>query len=167
MVILGEQAPDVVLRTIDGESVRLRGFVRNKKTLLVFYRGSWCPMCNFQIGKLEEDRTLFEEWDVQIVAISTDTPEGATKTLKEMRAQFPILLDPDHSAIHAFGIHVTKREFWDLPSKMHRKRDYAMPSVFLLAEDGTLMYQYIGKSFTDRPENDELINAVSEGIPAM
>src|SRR5690606_20944393 len=46
---VGSQMPDVALTNSSGESVELKQLTAKGKTMLVFYRGGWCPYCNFQI----------------------------------------------------------------------------------------------------------------------
>jgi len=43
---VGTTAPDAGLRDLDGNDVTLREIVAGKPTVLIFYRGSWCPYCN-------------------------------------------------------------------------------------------------------------------------
>jgi thiol-disulfide isomerase/thioredoxin len=45
-------------------------------TLVVFYRGGWCPYCNFQIRELSQSHEKFEAWGVSLVAISVVLQRG-------------------------------------------------------------------------------------------
>lgn len=38
---VGQQVPDVTLRTPDGEPFALRAAVEKQRTVLIFYRGGW------------------------------------------------------------------------------------------------------------------------------
>src|SRR5688572_14921078 len=49
---VGEPAPDVTVTDADGKPVRLLDLAKRGPILLVFYRGGWCPTCNFQIHEL-------------------------------------------------------------------------------------------------------------------
>lgn len=40
-IAVGEKAPDFELPSVDGKKVRLSGLTKEKKVLLVFYRGGW------------------------------------------------------------------------------------------------------------------------------
>jgi thiol-disulfide isomerase/thioredoxin len=50
----GAKVPTVLLKTVDGQTVELVDFIKEKPTVLVFYRGGWCPYCNTQLGQLKE-----------------------------------------------------------------------------------------------------------------
>jgi hypothetical protein len=51
-VAVGEKAPDALVADFEGREVRLATLLSRGPTLLVFYRGGWCPFCNFQIHEL-------------------------------------------------------------------------------------------------------------------
>lgn len=162
---VGESVPEVQLTNLDGKTLNLSKILNQRKTLLVFYRGSWCPMCNMQIAQLQKEFHRFQEREVEIIAISTDIPEGGAKTQLKTEAQFPILLDLDGSVIKAFGVRVDRREWMDLPALIQRKHGFAIPSVFLIDKDGTVLDRYIGQSYKDRPTIEVLIAMVDSHVP--
>ena len=43
LVLLGTEVPDAPLHTLDGHATTLRSTVGGKPTVLVVYRGGWCP----------------------------------------------------------------------------------------------------------------------------
>ena len=60
-IAVGAAAPDAALRDLDGNDVTLNAIVAEKPTVLIFYRGSWCPYCNLQLSdlvKVEEELSL-------------------------------------------------------------------------------------------------------------
>merc|ERR1712154_632559 len=50
----GEFIPNVSLRTINGDEVELSKIIINQRTVLVFYRGGWCPYCTAHLAALAE-----------------------------------------------------------------------------------------------------------------
>ena len=53
-LLIGETLPEASLLDENGESVNLHEEIAKKKTVLVFYRGGWCPYCNMQLAGLAE-----------------------------------------------------------------------------------------------------------------
>ena len=51
-LLKGDAIPNGTLKTLDGKNVALRGLVAKKPSVLIFYRGGWCPYCNSQMGQL-------------------------------------------------------------------------------------------------------------------
>lgn len=49
---VGDAVPDVTLRTQEGTEVELRNLVAKKPTVLIFYRGGWCPFCTRHLQAL-------------------------------------------------------------------------------------------------------------------
>lgn len=162
MIELGEKALEFVLKNILGEEVKLSDLTENGFVTLIFYRGSWCPMCNLQLAAFEKDYNKFKELNSELVGISTDAPEEAKKTLEKANNSFPLLLDPQSKVIESYGIKVEKRELIDIPAKMNNKNNYAIPSIFIVDKEGILRYKYIGKSFRDRPPNEMILKELKK-----
>ncbi len=163
MLKLNTQAPEFILPNIKGEKVSLSS-QKGNWIILVFYRGNWCPMCNTQITNLARDYPKFQEVNTEIIAISTDIPEKAVKTQKKSHSLFPILLDEKGKVVQLYNVLVEKREWKDIPALIHGKKagTYAMPAVFIVDPQGVLRYSYIGRSYTDRPSNEDLLKTLKE-----
>ena len=76
---VGTAAPDAGLRGLDGNDVTLHAIVAGKPTVLIFYRGSWCPYCNLHLSDLVTVEEELRSLGYQIVAISPDRPEELNK----------------------------------------------------------------------------------------
>lgn len=50
----GENIPLVTLLDASGSSFDLNKAVAEKPTILIFYRGGWCPFCSKQLSGLQE-----------------------------------------------------------------------------------------------------------------
>ena len=44
----GATLPKLTLKAVDGKPYDLNASVAKKPTILIFYRGGWCPFCNQQ-----------------------------------------------------------------------------------------------------------------------
>src|SRR5262245_47760074 len=67
-VAVGEEAPDFTLEDIQGNQVSLSSARGKSATVLVFYRGFWCPFCARQLSEL---RSLLKADDqVRLLAVS-------------------------------------------------------------------------------------------------
>jgi peroxiredoxin len=49
---VGDSIPNVTLRTVDNQELKLRTLVAEKPTVLIFVRGGWWPFCNAQLSSL-------------------------------------------------------------------------------------------------------------------
>ncbi len=69
--MIGEKAPDFVLKDQNGEEFKLSDF-RGKKVLLSFHPLAWTGICEKQMKALEENYEKFETLNVLPVGISVD-----------------------------------------------------------------------------------------------
>ena len=46
---VGDKAPDITLPDATGRPVRLADLWRESMTVVIFYRGGWCPYCNLEL----------------------------------------------------------------------------------------------------------------------
>jgi thiol-disulfide isomerase/thioredoxin len=53
-LLIGQSAPNSKLKTVDGDPVSLKALTMQKPTVLIFYRGGWCPYCNRQLAGLKD-----------------------------------------------------------------------------------------------------------------
>lgn len=67
-----------------------------------------------------------------------------------MRLEFPILYDPEGSAVREYGV------FNLLGDGM------AASAMFLIDRTGQVQWQYVGKHIDDRPSNREIISRLRE-----
>jgi peroxiredoxin len=53
-LLIGEKIPNVILKSSENTDVQLFDLLKKKKSVLVFYRGGWCPCCNLHLQALAE-----------------------------------------------------------------------------------------------------------------
>ncbi|GAB4564555.1 MAG: hypothetical protein Tsb0020_14810 [Haliangiales bacterium] len=82
---------------------------------------------------------------VAVSAKAEDVPEMKQKT----NVTFPLYYDPDLSAIKAWQAY-------------DGDNGIAKPATFVVAADGTIAYQYIGKEKSDRPVLDEVMAVLEQ-----
>jgi len=101
---VGDSIPDVTLRTVDNQEVKLQTLVAEKPTVLVFFRGGWCPFCNAQLSSLVGIEQELNKGGVQIIAIGMDQPSKLRETMQHDKLDYTLLSDSDATAVKAFGI---------------------------------------------------------------
>lgn len=167
---IGESIPDVEIQNAKGETVKLKALAAEKPLLLIFYRGGWCPFCNFQIRELTQAYAQFEERGVTPVAISVDSVDEASKTEGAYTIPFPVLSDPDLLAHKGFKVinevpaedrERLKKMGMDLEASS--KRDHgtvAIPGVFLIDGEGVVRWAHANEDYRVRPSIAQLLAAI-------
>ena len=49
---LGDSVPSVAVRLVSGDTVNLREKASEQTSVLIFYRGGWCPFCTRHLKEL-------------------------------------------------------------------------------------------------------------------
>jgi peroxiredoxin len=101
---VGATAPAVTVKTADGTAFDLGAALSEKPTILIFYRGGWCPFCNRELGELAEFEPKFAALGYQIIAISTDAPSGLAPTAEKNHIAYRLLSDRDMVAASAYQV---------------------------------------------------------------
>jgi peroxiredoxin len=100
---VGTAIPPFEIQDFRGETFSSTA-INDANTLVVFYRGGWCPFCNFQIRELSQSHDKFKALGVSLVAISVDRPDAAAVTRNAYEVPFPVFSDPDLKAHEAFNV---------------------------------------------------------------
>lgn len=149
--------PDFELPDVRGGTVRLSDVLQRDRAVLVFYRGGWCPICNAQLGKLSAAHEEFRARGAEVLAISNEAVRQGEKVLQKIGPPYPLLLDERSEVIGQLGLTVSRRDplGWAL-----RKEGYAHPAVMIVGRDGALRWQYVGKTYRDRPKVSAILAAL-------
>ena len=71
---IGQPAPDFEIPNQHLEKVSLSSFKGKKNVLLTFYPFSFTGTCTGELCEIRDDLSAFQNDDVQVIAISCDTP---------------------------------------------------------------------------------------------
>jgi len=154
-LLIGEQIPILKLPKSSGELFDLNKSVAKTPTILVFYRGGWCPYCSKQLAGLQEIEKDLTKMGYQIIAISTDSPDNLSKTMDKQKLSYTLLSDADLAASKRFGIAFKSPKSYDkfLPETSGGKnvdKLLPVPSVFILNKKGMILFEYINPNITQR-----------------
>lgn len=154
-LLAGEQIPVLQLRKSSSEPFDLNKSVSETPTILVFYRGGWCPYCSKQLSGLQEIEKDLRTMGYQVIAISTDSPENLNKTMDKQKLSYTLLSDADLNAARQFGIAFKSPKSYDkfLPETSGGKnvdKLLPVPSVFILNKKGKILFEYINPDITQR-----------------
>jgi len=144
----GAKAPEFTLQDADGNPVSSRALLSKGPLVATFYRGVWCPYCNYDLQALEEVRSEIEARGASLVAISPQIPANSRKSHRDNKLGFPILSDPGTAVAAAFGlrfalpedlVEVYKQFDNDLP-KINDDASWVlpMPARYVIGTDGVI-----------------------------
>ncbi len=104
---LGDKMPNFSLPTILGEHIDFHKHLEEHQSwhLIVFFRGSWCPVCVEELKELEQQQSYFQDKDIHLMAISTDHSDDLKEFADKEGLSFPIMSDKYLTSLKAYEVH--------------------------------------------------------------
>ncbi|MFT2014939.1 peroxiredoxin [Streptomyces sp. 796.1] len=105
-VEVGTQAPEFSLRNQHGEQITLAEFRGEKNVVLLFYPFAFTGVCTGELGALRDALPTFVNDDVQLLAVSNDSPFSLRVFAEQEDFTFPLLSDfwPHGEVSRAYGV---------------------------------------------------------------
>ena len=160
-LLISEKIPDASLISTDGSTVDLSALTLGKKSVLLFYRGGWCPYCTSHLAAVGEAETEINNLGFQIIAISPDSPDKNTITDEQVKVNYQIYTDPGAELMKAMGIAFKAPERYN-DMLMSFSDDLnpgllPVPSIFVVNQEGIIVFEYISPDYKHRMESDLLL----------
>ncbi len=156
-----------LLKTIEGVKFNLNKAISEKPTVLVFYRGGWCPYCNAQLGKLNSIEPKLLDMGFQIIAISPDKPENLKESIKKNEIKYLLLSDSKMEVAKDFGVAfklddftVLKYNIFGVNLKKASGQDHKLlpvPSVFIIDTKGVIKFKHSNPDFKVRLDSETIL----------
>lgn len=172
---LGDWVPEAEVRDDEDVARSLAALIRQKPTVLIFYRGGWCPYCSRHLAAVAEAQSDLLALGFQIIALSPDRPGRLRARPTQQEIRYLLLSDSKAHAMRAFGIAFKVEN--DLVAKY--KDDYGIdlegdsgethhllphPAVFVVDAKGTVRFAHVNPDYKNRLGPDEILAAAREAL---
>lgn len=162
-ILNGQFIPDIILQTEFGRDISLQTLVESRPSVILFYRGGWCPYCNRQMAGLMEVEQRILDLGYQIIAISPDAPDRLQEQKTESGFDVVRLSDAKLNAIRAFGLgyFVPDTEASKYRNSLGAKLTtmegtervvLPVPAAFVVDTAGVVRFQYVNPNYKVRVE---------------
>lgn len=101
---VGAKAPDASVVGMDGHPVKLSEAIAGKPTVLIFFRGGWCPFCNRQLAALGEHELDLRALGFQILAVSAEPAAKLAAVVSKDHVRYRLFSDEGAGASIAYGV---------------------------------------------------------------
>ena len=172
-ILIGANVPELTLQTVNGKLFNLNEAIRNKPTVLIFYRGGWCPYCNMQLGQLQDIEAEIIKSGYQIIAISPDRPGKLSESIDKYKMNYLLLSDSNMAAAKAFQIafkldEATIKKYGEygidlVDASGEKHYSLPVPAVFVIGTDGIIKFEYVNPNYKVRLEANILLSVVKAG----
>jgi peroxiredoxin len=167
---VGARAPQFELQDQDGKLVSSSELLAEKRLVLCFIRGRWCPFCVGQMEAMNLIVPQIEEAGATLVAISPQTVKQSFFMHDQHRLRFPLLSDAGNRVARQFRLtyrvppaqeEVYHRAFINLPfANGDDSWELPIPATYIIDRDGTVVYASANEDYTVRPEPVEIVQAL-------
>jgi peroxiredoxin Q/BCP len=130
MLKVGDEAPDIQVRTDTGEEFRLSS-LKGKRVVLYFYPKADTPGCTVEACEFRDGIQSFAGKDTAILGISPDKPAAQAKFKTKYDLPFTLLADEDKSAAEAYGVWKEKNMYGKKVMGIER-------TTFVIGPDGRI-----------------------------
>jgi peroxiredoxin len=157
-LLAGNLLPELTLKTLDGRALSTQDLTQ-KSALWIFYRGNWCPLCMAQIREVAAEYRRLHERGVEVYLISPQSQDHCRSLSLRFDAPMQFLRDRDNQAAARLSVLAEG----GLPLGMQAlgyESDVPMPTVFITAPGGRIVYSDLTDNYRVRPEPAEFMAAL-------
>ena len=104
----GDTAPDFTLSDADGHQVALSS-LRGQRVIVYFYPAAMTPGCTKEACDFRDNLAELNGQGIQVLGISPDQPAKLARFRDKEGLTFPLLSDPDHAVLEAYGAYGEKK----------------------------------------------------------
>lgn len=169
----GLTIPAVSLTAADNKTVALSELVQQKPSILVFYRGGWCPYCNAQLAALRDIEPQLNKLGYQLIAITPDSVVSINKSLQDTgggKLNYTLLSDSNFAASSAFGLayYLDDKTAAAYKGKLGslitteagtEKVVLPVPAVYIVNTAGEAVFSYVHINYKTRLHRELLLKA--------
>lgn len=173
---VGATLPDADLLDPKGASTTLYDALGDRISVLVFYRGAWCPYCNLTLKTYQSELVPeLTRRGVGLVAISPQKPDGSLSMQEQNELTFTVLSDAGNQIAKAAGI-LNAPSAEGLAAQLQLGLDLTevnadgtigipMPTTMIVDADHKVRWIDVHPDYSTRSEPDQILAAL-EGLAA-
>src|ERR1700712_3580421 len=124
----GTVAPAFTLLDADEKPVSLSDFA-GKRVIVYFYPAASTPGCTTQACDFRDELANLQKAGIEVIGISPDKPAKLAKFRDNQSLTFPLLSDPEHETLEAYGA-------WGEKTMYGKKRIGVIRSTVIIGADG-------------------------------
>jgi peroxiredoxin len=166
----GDMLPNATLTNQNGEAVEIHALLSDGPLVLNFYRGGWCPYCNFELKAYQDLLPQFQAKGAQLVGVTPEKPDNSLSTREKNALSFPILTDAQNGFAKALGIAFNMPDDLvklysgfglDLPN-FNEGTGWALPipATFVADGSGKILLADVDQDYTRRLEPTDALAAL-------
>jgi peroxiredoxin Q/BCP len=134
-LLAGQKAPAFKAVDGDGNTHSLADY-KGRKLVLYFYPEDDTPVCTVQSCNLRDNFEALQQAGITILGVSPNDSASHQKFTKKFNLPFPLLADPEHKLVNAYGVWGEKNLYGRKYQGLHR-------TTFLIDEKGVIKHIFL------------------------
>lgn len=166
-LLVGELMPSFNFKNTNEEEVSLdKSLGENKKLIIAFFRGNWCPFCSLELQALNKSFDKLQSKGFGLIAISPQTTQYNKEIKKNLKLNFEILSDAKSQYAKELGIDFTLQDYAvphykalgiDLKKlNADDQNRLPIPAVFVIDSNKVIKYKFVDSNYMNRVNIEEL-----------
>lgn len=147
----GDVAPGFSLPMAPGEEVDLDEHLGREPVVLLFFPLAFSPVCTTEMCTFADRWDELREPDASFFAVSVDSPFVTARFREDAGIPFPVLSDFNREVSQTYGV---------LYEELLGLHEVAKRAVFVIGDDGTVVYRWV----TEDPGVEPDYDAVEEAL---
>jgi peroxiredoxin len=176
----GDRAPAFTVQTVSGETREFDPANLSGPTVLISFRGGWCPYCNLHLSELRGVVPELRERGFDVLFLSGDAPDQLYASLKKETQDdiegldYTILSDANIEAARAFGTafrtgsgladYLDGKGVAYEEGSVGRHGALSVPYVYVVDSDGRIVFDFVEPDYKVRLPADELLAAAEAAL---
>lgn len=162
-LLIGEKITATIVKTANGK-ISTKQLFKQKESIVVVYRGGWCPYCNKQLTGIQDIEADLLQLGYQILAVS---PDAITEDGKKYSKNYTLVSDNTTKLIQNLGIAFkAPTKYGNMLSKasgVNNNSTLPAPAVFIVDKKGKILFEYISPDYKNRID-EKLLLAVAKAV---
>jgi len=151
----GKQLPHFILENESGDEVLSSAFM-GSPSVIMFYRGNWCPLCMAQIKEIAAQYKSMADRGVQVILVSPQSHRNTASLAKKFDVPFQFLVDKNNTAAKLLNIDSQNGTPMGL-EVLGYDGDTVMPTVLITNAKGKIIFSDLTDNYRVRPEPEDFI----------
>ena len=185
----GELAPKFKTQDVQGTVIKFQKKIKeHPKTLIVFLRHAWCPICNVRTHELVNNFETLKAKGIGVIVVYQSKQEQLINYVQDSQLPYTVIADPQGKLYQEYKVErnakLVKRNISDKSSPSNKlfkkgvglykkpfksqiaegeKSSDLIPADFLINKDGRIENAYYGKFVGDHLPIEDLLKEESIG----
>ena len=162
---VGDKAPNFTLQNANNLAVQLEDYLKKGEVILTWYRGGWCPYCNFTLQHLQKEIPNFNAHGANLIALTPELPDHTLNTVQKNELKFEVLSDIDNKVANEYGLvfylgdevaRLYNQSFNLVGYNGNDKNELPLAATYIIDQSGLIEYAFLEADYRMRAEPSEL-----------